>query len=174
MSSLYSQYFGLLPYAIGWGSSPSAMTSTKCGGFLFCCPASSWSSRQWLALDTLSFGFETAETELARISRNCLTSGCGVLNSSYTASICSDKDISPCQHGDLLAQVIRLQGRNAWQLATIRVLQKRLAEAQRARKRQAAPFSNGIRTAKPRRPGRNPGIGSFSFYNPPPLRSRRS
>ena len=81
--------------------------------------------------------------------------------------MCTDKDISPCQHGDLITQVSRLEERNARQMATIRELQKRLAEAQRAGKRQAAPFSKGKRAAKPRRPGRKPGTGSFSFRKPP-------
>ena len=80
--------------------------------------------------------------------------------------MCTDKDTSPCQHGDLITQVNRLEERNARQLATIRELQKQLAEAQRAGKRQAAPFSKGKRAAKPRRPGRKPGTGSFSFRNP--------
>ena len=81
--------------------------------------------------------------------------------------MCSGKDLPPCQHGDLLVQVNRLQDRNARQLATIRELQKRLVEAQRAGKRQAAPFSKGTRTAKPKRPGRKPGRGSFSYRKPP-------
>ena len=88
--------------------------------------------------------------------------------------MCSDKDVPLCQHDDLIAQVdrqqveiVRLQDRNARQLATIRELQKRLIEAQRAGKRQAAPFSKGTRTAKPRRPGRRPGKGRFSYRKPP-------
>ncbi len=52
-------------------------------------------------------------------------------------------------------------------MATIRELQKRLVEAQRAGKRQAAPFSKGTRTAKPKRPGRKPGRGSFNYRKPP-------
>ena len=88
--------------------------------------------------------------------------------------MCIDKDIPPCQHDDLIAQVgrqqaeiARLQDRNTRQLATIRELQKQLVEAQRAGKRQAAPFSKGKRATKPRRPGRRPGMGSFSFRKPP-------
>ncbi len=88
--------------------------------------------------------------------------------------MCSDKDIPPCQHDDLIAQVdrqqveiVRLQDRNARQLATVRELQKRLIEAHRAGKRQAAPFSKGKRTAKPRRPGRRPGKGRFNYRKPP-------
>ena len=67
--------------------------------------------------------------------------------------MCTDKDISPCRHGDLRAQVNRLEERNARQMATILELQKQLAEAQRA--------------AKPRRPGRKPGTVSFNFRKPP-------
>ena len=62
---------------------------------------------------------------------------------------------------------MRLQDRNARQLATIRELQKRLIEAHRAGKRQAAPFSKGKRTAKPKRPGRRPSKGRFSYRKPP-------
>ena len=46
-------------------------------------------------------------------------------------------------------------------------LQKQVAEAKRAGKRQAAPFSKGERTSKPRRPGRKPGMGLFSYRKPP-------
>ena len=51
--------------------------------------------------------------------------------------------------------------------ATVKELRRQLAEAQRSDKRQAAPFSKGGRTDKPRRPGRKPGIGSFSYRKPP-------
>ena len=46
-------------------------------------------------------------------------------------------------------------------------MRKELAEAKRAGKRQAAPFSKGGRTNRPKRPGRKPGIGSFSYRKPP-------
>ena len=46
-------------------------------------------------------------------------------------------------------------------------MRRQLAAAQRSGKRQAAPFSKGGRTDKPRRPGRKPGIGSFSYRKPP-------
>ena len=88
--------------------------------------------------------------------------------------MCSDKDRPPCQHDDLIALVNRHRGENARlqlqvvrQLATITELQKQLVEAQRAGKRQAAPFSKGTRTAKPKRPGRKPGKGRFSYRKPP-------
>jgi transposase len=37
----------------------------------------------------------------------------------------------------------------------------------RQSKRQAAPFSKGTRVSQPKRPGRKPGDGSFSFHQAP-------
>ena len=84
------------------------------------------------------------------------------------------KTALPCEHDDLIAQVdrqqnvnARLQDRNACLTTTIKELRKQLAAAQRVGKRQAAPFSKGERTSKPRRPGRKPGKGNFSYRKPP-------
>ena len=64
--------------------------------------------------------------------------------------------------------VDRLQGHNASLTATVKELLRQLAAAQRSGKRQAAPFSKGGRTDnKPRRPGRKPGRGNFSYRKPP-------
>ena len=71
--------------------------------------------------------------------------------------MCTDKDPPPCEHDDLIVQVDWLQDRNARLTTTIKELRKQLAAAQRAGKRQAAPFSKGRQTSKPRRPGRKPG-----------------
>ena len=81
--------------------------------------------------------------------------------------MCTDKDPPPCEHDDLIARVDRLQGRDARLTTTIKELRKKLAAAQRAGKRQAAPFSKGRRTDKPKRPGRKPGMGNFSYRKPP-------
>ena len=81
--------------------------------------------------------------------------------------MCTDKDRPPCEHDDLIGKVDRLQERNARLTATNEELRRQLAAAQRAGKRQAAPFSKGKRVSKPRRPGRKPGIGSFSYRKPP-------
>ena len=81
--------------------------------------------------------------------------------------MCTDRDPPPCEHADLIAEVDRLQGHNASLTATVKELRKELAEARRAGKRQAAPFSKGGRTDKPRRPGRKPGMGNFSYRKPP-------
>ena len=60
--------------------------------------------------------------------------------------MCTDRDPPPCEHDDLIARVDRLQDRNARLTTTIKELRKQLAAAQRAGKRQAAPFSKGGRT----------------------------
>ena len=81
--------------------------------------------------------------------------------------MCTDRDPPPCEHGELIALVSRQQDQVARLTATIKELRKELAEAKRAGKRQAAPFSKGGRTNRPKRPGRKPGIGSFSYRKPP-------
>ena len=81
--------------------------------------------------------------------------------------MCIDRDPPPCEHDDLIVEVDRLQGHNASLTATVKELRRQLAAAQRSGKRQAAPFSKGRRTDKPKRPGRKPGIGSFSHRKPP-------
>ena len=81
--------------------------------------------------------------------------------------MCTDKDPPACEHDGLIARVDRLQDRNARLTTTIKELRKQLAAAQRAGKRQAAPFSKGKRTSKPSRPGRKPGMGNFSYRKPP-------
>ncbi len=81
--------------------------------------------------------------------------------------MCTDRDPSPCEHDELIALVSRQQDQVARLTATIKELRKELAEAKRAGKRQAAPFSKGGRTDKPKRPGRKPGMGNFSYRKPP-------
>ena len=80
--------------------------------------------------------------------------------------MCTDKDSPPCEHEELIALVSRQQDQVARLTATIKELRKELAEAKRAGKRQAAPFSKGGRTGRPKRPGRKPGMGSFSDRMP--------
>ena len=60
-----------------------------------------------------------------------------------------------------------MQDRNASLTEANKELRRQLAAAQRSGKRQAAPFSKGGRTDKPRRPGRKPGMGNFSYRKPP-------
>ena len=51
--------------------------------------------------------------------------------------------------------------------ATIEALRAEISGLKRSTKRQAAPFSKGTRVSKPKRPGRKPGSGTFSFRQTP-------
>ena len=55
--------------------------------------------------------------------------------------------------------VTQLQGQVAQLTAAKEELHKQVAELKRAGKRQAAPFSKGGRSSRPKRPGRKPGMG---------------
>ena len=68
---------------------------------------------------------------------------------------------------DLLALVAQLQRQVAELSATVEELRAENAQLQRGAKRQAAPFSRGTRTRQPKRPGRKPGQGTFSFRQAP-------
>ncbi len=68
---------------------------------------------------------------------------------------------------DLLALVVDLQRRLAEATALIEELRREIADLKRSGKRQAAPFSKGTRATNPKRPGRKPGMGSFSYRKPP-------
>ena len=88
--------------------------------------------------------------------------------------MCADKDLHSCEHDDLIAlvdrfqeQVSRLQRQVGQLTAANEELQKQVAEAKRAGKLQAAPFSKGSRTSNPKRPGRKLGMGLFSYRKPP-------
>ena len=52
-------------------------------------------------------------------------------------------------------------------MASNEELRRQLAESHRSGRRQAAPFSKGKRSSKPKRPGRKPGMGLFSYRKPP-------
>src|ERR687892_428436 len=66
-------------------------------------------------------------------------------------------------------QITQLQGQLAKATATIESLQVEGERLTREKKRQAAPFSKGTRVSKPKRPGRQPGSGTFSFGQAPKL-----
>ncbi len=71
------------------------------------------------------------------------------------------------EHAELMALVERLQGQVARLTAANEELHSQLAGSERSGRRQAAPFSKGKRSSKPRRPGRKPGTGQFSYRKPP-------
>ena len=75
--------------------------------------------------------------------------------------------MSPSERDEIIALVTRLQEQNAELMAANEELRRQLAESDRSGRRQAAPFSKGKRSSKPKRPGRKPGMGLFSYRKPP-------
>ena len=71
------------------------------------------------------------------------------------------------EHDELMALVKRQQEQIAQLKIASEQLQRQLVEAQRGGRRQAAPFSKGKRSDKPKRPGRKPGTGMFSYRRAP-------
>jgi transposase len=88
--------------------------------------------------------------------------------------MCSSENPDLLSREDLLAlvaelrrQVAGLQRQLEEARATVEILRGEVAQLQRSAKRQAAPFSRGTRTRQPKRPGRKPGQGTFSFRRAP-------
>ena len=84
------------------------------------------------------------------------------------------EDIASLGQEDLLRLVTeqqrlidQLQRQVTTLTATIEALRAENAQLRRSTKRQAAPFSKGTRVSQPKRPGRKPGAGTFSFRQPP-------
>src|SRR4051794_24341574 len=67
----------------------------------------------------------------------------------------------------LLVEFAALKARVEELLAENAALKAQLEQRARDAKRQAAPFSKGQRTAQPKRPGRKPGQGPFTFRTLP-------
>ena len=81
--------------------------------------------------------------------------------------MCEAKDFPPSERDELMGLVTQLQGQVAQLTAAKEELHKQVAELKRAGKHQAAPFSKGGRSSRPKRPGRKPGMGSFSYRKSP-------
>lgn len=86
----------------------------------------------------------------------------------------SPEDISTLNREDLLAlvtqlqrQVTALQEQVAELAASNATLVAENEQLKRSTKRQATPFSKGTRAKQPKRPGRKPGQGTFSFRQTP-------
>ena len=75
------------------------------------------------------------------------------------------EDIASLSWEELLALVAEQQQ----QITTIKSLQVEVERLTREKKRQATPFSKGTRVSKPKRPGRQPREGTFSFRQAPNL-----
>jgi transposase len=86
----------------------------------------------------------------------------------------SPEDIASLSREDLLVlvtelqrQVLALQEQVAQLAADNQELRAEVDRLTRQSKRQAAPFSKGTRSNQPKRPGRKPGQGTFSFRQAP-------
>ena len=77
------------------------------------------------------------------------------------------KKLASLSRDDLMALVVRLQRHVEELAAANEELRQEITGLKRAGKRQAAPFSKGTRATNPKRPGRKPGMGSFSYRKPP-------
>jgi transposase len=79
------------------------------------------------------------------------------------------RDITSLSREELLVLVAQLERQVAQLSASLEGLQAENAELKRGAKRQAAPFSKGTRVSQPKRPGRKPRSGTFSFRQAPKL-----
>src|SRR5918992_739093 len=77
------------------------------------------------------------------------------------------EDMESLSREELLALLAELQRQVAELTASNESLRSEIAELKRSTKRQAAPFSKGTRVSNPKRPGRQPGEGTFSFRQAP-------
>jgi transposase len=75
----------------------------------------------------------------------------------------SPEDIASLGQEELLALVIQLQRKVQELEASVQGLQTEVERLTREKKRQAVPFSRSSRVTHPKRPGRKPGSGTFSF-----------
>jgi transposase len=92
----------------------------------------------------------------------------------YIAAMSCPEDIAPLSRPDLLTlvaelrcQVMALQEQVAELTAKNQSLVAENEQLKRSVKRQAAPFSKGTQVKQPKRPGRKPGQGTFSFRQAP-------
>jgi hypothetical protein len=84
------------------------------------------------------------------------------------------EDIASLSREELLAlvaeqqrQIARLRAQLEEATIVVEKLRAEVTELQRSSKRQATPFSKGNRAQQPKRPGRKPGEGTFSFRQAP-------
>src|SRR5918997_1569194 len=77
------------------------------------------------------------------------------------------EDMESLSREELLALLVELQRQVAELTASNASLRGEIAKLKRSTKRQAAPFSKGTRVSQPKRPGRQPGEGTFSFRQAP-------
>ena len=73
--------------------------------------------------------------------------------------MCEVKDFSTSERDELMGLVTQLQEQVAQLTAANEELHKQVAELKRAGKRQAAPFSKGERSSRPKAPRPQAGYG---------------
>src|SRR3954451_6975010 len=98
-------------------------------------------------------------TELAQLGKQALLA--------FVAQVLSECAALKVRIEGLLAELAALNARVAELLAQNAALKAQLEQRTRDAKRQAAPFSKGQRQAQPKRPGRKPGQGRFTFRTLP-------
>ncbi|HZA23164.1 MAG TPA: transposase, partial [Dehalococcoidia bacterium] len=77
------------------------------------------------------------------------------------------EDMESLSREELLALLVELQRQVAELTANNASLRGEIAQLKRSTKRQAAPFSKGTRVCNAKRPGRQPGSGTFSCRQAP-------
>src|SRR4051794_34307747 len=97
--------------------------------------------------------------ELAQLGKEALLA--------FVAQLLTEFSALKTRVAELLEELAALKARVAELLAENVTLKAQLEQRTRDAKRQAAPFSKGQRTAQPKRPGRKPGQGPFTFRTLP-------
>jgi transposase len=100
----------------------------------------------------LQIRFMPTLTELARLGKQALLA--------FVAQVLTELAALKGRVEELRVEVASLRTENT-------ALKAELQQQARDAKRQAAPFSKGRRKAQPKRPGRKPGQGHFTFRTPP-------
>src|SRR4051794_23683509 len=97
--------------------------------------------------------------ELAQLGKEALLA--------FVAQLLTEFSALKTRVAELLEELAALKARVAELLAENVTLKAQLEQRTRDAKRQAAPFSKGQRQAQPKRPGRKPGQGHFTFRTLP-------
>jgi regulator of replication initiation timing len=98
-------------------------------------------------------------TELAQPGKQALQA--------FVAQVLTELAALKARVEELVAELVALKARVAELLVENAALKARLEQRQRDAKRSAAPFSKGRRKPQPKRPGRKPGQGHFTFRTLP-------
>src|SRR5438270_4024799 len=98
-------------------------------------------------------------TELAQLGKQALLA--------FVAPVLTELAAMKARVEELVAELVALKARVAELLLENAALKAQLEQRQRDAKRSAAPFSKGQRKAHPKRSGRKPGQGHFTFRTLP-------